>query len=41
MRQDRFAREAQILQALRRGEAGTPMIETCQKLGITERTFHW
>jgi putative transposase len=39
MRKSRFT-EAQILQALRQGAAGTPVVEICRKLGITEQTFY-
>ena len=39
MRKSRFTPE-QILQALRQAEAGTPAIEICRKMGITETTFY-
>jgi putative transposase len=35
----RFTNE-QIVQALRQAESGTPAIEVCRKLGITELTFY-
>lgn len=38
MRKSRFTPE-QILQALRQAEAGTPAVEICRKLGVTETTF--
>jgi putative transposase len=31
--------EEQIVSALRQAEAGTPVVEVCRKLGITEQTF--
>ena len=34
------SRREQILQALRQGEAGTPVVEICRKLGVTEQTFY-
>lgn len=30
----------QILQALRQAEAGTPVVEICRKLAVTETTFY-
>lgn len=32
--------EEQIIYALRQAEAGTPVLEVCRKLGITEQTFY-
>ncbi len=32
--------EEQIVYALRQAEAGTPVIEVCRKLGVTEQTFY-
>ncbi len=32
--------EAQITYALRQVEAGTPVLEVCRQLGITEQTFY-
>ena len=31
--------QEQIVYALRQAEAGTPVLEVCRKLGITEQTF--
>jgi putative transposase len=39
MRKSRFT-EAQIIQALRQAEAGTPVAEICRKLEVTETTFY-
>lgn len=38
MRKSKFTPE-QILQALRQAEGGTPVVEICRKLGVTE-TIH-
>ena len=38
MKQRRFTEE-QIVHALRQAEAGTPVVEMCRKLGVTEQTF--
>lgn len=39
MRTSRFTDE-QITAALRQAEAGTPVIELCRRLGVTETTFY-
>lgn len=39
MRASRFT-EQQIVAALRQAEGGTPMVEVCRKLEITEQTFY-
>ncbi len=39
MRPSRFT-EAQIVQALRQVKAGTPAVQVCRKLGITQTTFY-
>ena len=31
--------EEQIVSALRQAEGGTPIVEVCRKLGVTETTF--
>ena len=37
MKQSRFTEE-QIAHALRQAEAGTPAVEVCRKLGVSEQT---
>jgi len=39
MRPSKFTQD-QILQALRQVKAGTPAVQVCRKLGITETTFY-
>lgn len=39
MRTSRFTVE-QIAHALRRAEGGTPAVEVCRELGVTEQTFY-
>ena len=39
MRPSKFT-EAQIVQALRQVKAGTPAVQLCRKLGITQTTFY-
>ncbi len=39
MKKSKFT-EAQITYALREAEAGTPVLEVCRKLGVTEQTFY-
>jgi putative transposase len=39
MRTSKFTNE-QIVQALRQGEAGTPVLEICRKLGVSEQTYY-
>lgn len=39
MRTSRFSNE-QIVQALRQAETGTPVVEICRKLRVTETTFY-
>jgi putative transposase len=39
MRPSRFTKD-QIVHALRQVKAGTPAVQVCRKLGITETTFY-
>ncbi len=39
MRSSRFTDEQQV-QAIRQVESGTPAVEVCRKIGITEQTFY-
>lgn len=39
MRQGKFSEE-QIALALRQAESGTPVVEICRKLGVTEQSFY-
>ena len=38
MKKARFSEE-QIVFALRQADGGTPVVEVCRKLGVTEQTF--
>ena len=38
MRKSRYTEE-QIAMALRQAESGTPVVEICRKLGVSEATF--
>jgi putative transposase len=39
MRASKFT-EQPIVAALRQAEGGTPVVEVCRKLGVTEQTFY-
>ncbi len=39
MKRSRFTEE-QIVHALRQAEAGTPAVEVCRKLGVSEQTYY-
>jgi putative transposase len=39
VKKSRFTEE-QIVHALRQAEAGTPAVEVCRKLGVSEQTFY-
>lgn len=39
MRPSRFT-EAEVVQALRQVRAGTPAVQVCRRLGITQTTFY-
>ncbi len=39
MKQSWFTEE-EIVHALRQAEAGTPAVEVCRKLGVSEQTFY-
>ncbi len=39
MKKSRYSEE-QIAFALRQAEAGTPIVEVCRKMGVSEQTFY-
>jgi len=39
LKQSKFSEE-QITYALRQAEAGTPVVEICRKMGVTEQSFY-